>query len=292
MHEECKKLIDDIWRGEQHVVDAIQRILEKLIPWNKERFGNIFYKKRKLMGRLEGIQKSLSQFYSSFLVNLERTLIQEYNDVLKQEELFWFQKSRVKWIMDGDSNTKFFHQSTLARRRVNKIIMLKVGDEWIQDQLILKQHCLDHFENIFASTRSSISNGGATLGLSNLQARLTQEENNTLSLIPSAQEIKGAVWATHPTKAPGPDGLQGFFYQHCWDTVGNSVTKFIQLAFELGSFDETMCEAFVCLIPKVKNPSHISEYRPISLCNVLYKFITKCITIRLKHLMPDLISLC
>lgn len=89
-----------------------------------------------------------------------------------------------------------------------------------------------------------------------------------------------------------PDGLQAFFYQNNWDIVGPSVVSFIQQAFSLGHFDTCMCDAFVCLILKVLHPSKIAEYRPISLCNVLYKFITKCITMRLKCLMPDLISLC
>lgn len=53
-----------------------------------------------------------------------------------------------------------------------------------------------------------------------------------------------------------------------------------------------MCAAYVCLIPNVTTTSLISEYRPISLCNVLCKFIMKCITMRLRNFMPDLISLC
>lgn len=71
------------------------------------------------------------------------------------------------------------------------------------------------------------------------------EQQNSLAVSPSEKEIKQAIWATHPTKAPGPDGLQGFFYQYCWKTVGPSVTKFIQQAFSTGLFDAHMCEAFV-----------------------------------------------
>lgn len=210
--------------------------------------------------------------------------------MLKQEELFWFQKSRVKWIMDGESNTKIFDQSTLARSRINKIIMLRVDGEWMQNQELLKIHGRTHFENIFAPKSIMNRRPSAALGLSPFQARLTEAEHEILAAQLTAKEIKDAVWATHPTKAPGPDGLQGFFYQNCWNTVGPSVIQFVQQAFLLGHFDTGMCKAFVCLIPKVSNPSTISEFHPISLCNVLYKFITKCITMRLKTLMPELIS--
>ena len=47
---------------------------------------------------------------------------------------------------------------------------------------------------------------------------------------------------------------------------------------------------YVCLIPKVNNPRKVLEFRPISLCNVLYKLITKTIANRLKLVLGDIIS--
>lgn len=108
---------------------------------------------------------------------------------------------------------------------------------------------------------------------------------------PDAEEIRRTIWATHPTKALGPDGLQGIFYQKCWESVGDSVVHFIQQAFRMGVLEPGVCDALVCLIPKDAKPSRISEFRPISLCNVIYKFITKCITMRLRDIMPELIAL-
>lgn len=98
------------------------------------------------------------------------------------------------------------------------------------------------------------------------------------------------MWATSAYKAPGSDGLQAIFYQKGWSWIAPSLLEFIQQAFANGFFDPKLCEAFICLIPKVPNPSIISQFRPISLCNVIYKFITKCITLRLKDIMPRLIS--
>ncbi|KAL7170172.1 hypothetical protein ACSBR2_035096 [Camellia fascicularis] len=69
--------------------------------WNKEIFGNIFRRKRWLLGRIEGIQNSQAQHYSHNLHNLEIDLVDQYNKVLYQEELLWFQKSRARWITQG-----------------------------------------------------------------------------------------------------------------------------------------------------------------------------------------------
>lgn len=91
-------------------------------------------------------------------------------------------------------------------------------------------------------------------------------------------------------KAPGPDGFQPVFYQRCWETVGPSVIRFIKLFFETGKLPENTNDALVVLIPKVMKPESITQFRPISLCNVLFKTITKAMVGRLKGIMSKLIG--
>lgn len=75
-----------------------------------------------------------------------------------------------------------------------------------------------------------------------------------------------------------------------WHFINNSLLEFLNIAFDTGAFDPSLCGALLCLIPKIPNPSRISEYSPISLCNVIYKYMTKTITMRLSGLMPHLIA--
>ena len=49
-------------------------------------------------------------------------------------------------------------------------------------------------------------------------------------------------------------------------------------------------ETFICLIPKVKSPQQITEYRPISLCNVSYKIISKVLANRLKRILAEVVN--
>jgi hypothetical protein len=46
----------------------------------------------------------------------------------------------------------------------------------------------------------------------------------------------------------------------------------------------------IVLIPKISEPEHLKDFRPISLCNVIYKVIAKCLVNRLRPLLHDIIE--
>ena len=75
-----------------------------------------------------------------------------------------------------------------------------------------------------------------------------------------------------------------------WDTIGNDVTAAIRETLQSGRLLKQINHTCISLIPKLPNPESISQYRPISLCNVVYKGISKCFTNCLKKIMPSLIS--
>nr|KYP36272.1 hypothetical protein KK1_042629 [Cajanus cajan] len=105
-----------------------------LIEWNKTMFRNIFYLKRRLLRRLQGITRELLRGPNNFLEKLQVELWAELDLVLKREEILWFQKSRCKWLKLGDKNTRYFHGATIVRRRKNRILKLKNdNDEWVTE---------------------------------------------------------------------------------------------------------------------------------------------------------------
>lgn len=93
-----------------------------------------------------------------------------------------------------------------------------------------------------------------------------------------------------PCKAPGPDGLHAIFFQKFWMVVGDEVTRFINDIIAGRASIEDINTTSVALIPKVKTQTKISDFRPISLCNVLYKIASKSVANRLKPLLQDIIS--
>ncbi|KAK3222281.1 hypothetical protein Dsin_009306 [Dipteronia sinensis] len=98
------------------------------------------------MNEIHEIQSYLSKRPSQYLSALEETLVKEYHDILQQEEIFWQKKSRHCWLKERDRNTKFFHISTIIRRKRNKIEGFKKEDgSWIEDIGELKSKAVSYF---------------------------------------------------------------------------------------------------------------------------------------------------
>ncbi|KAL5821597.1 hypothetical protein ACOSQ3_023479 [Xanthoceras sorbifolium] len=93
-----------------------------------------------------------------------------------------------------------------------------------------------------------------------------------------------------PTKAPGIDGLLALFYQKFWDCVGNDVMKVCLRCLNEGQSVRNLNATLLTLIPKVPNPTRVSEFQPISLCNVVYKIIAKALSNRLRNVLGEVIS--
>ena len=84
--------------------------------------------------------------------------------------------------------------------------------------------------------------------------------------------------------------MPSLFFQQFWPTVSEVVTKavldFLNFRVSPPNFNDT----HIVLIPKTKNPKRVTEYRPISLCNVVYKLASKTLANRLKRVLPSIIS--
>ena len=93
-----------------------------------------------------------------------------------------------------------------------------------------------------------------------------------------------------PLKAPGLDGLPPLFFQHYWLSVGVDVTEAVLSCLTSGVIPPSINWTFITLILKVQSPKKVSEYRPISLCNIIYKLVSKVIANRLKVALPSIIS--
>ncbi|GLT61796.1 hypothetical protein SLA2020_344780 [Shorea laevis] len=197
-------------------------------------------------------------------------------------------KSRSNWIVDGDKNSKFFHLSTIKHRNHNRIHCLRSSnEEWITDPRGIANLIRNHFVHLFSSSlehsfHDSFNNlrvdSSSLIDLSGLDG------------IPDDQEIRAGLFCLKPFKAPGPDGLHPAFFQKLWDSVKEVICADIKQAFSSTTIPVEWNNCLISLIPKIKNPETVKQFRPIGLCNTSYKIISKILVNKIKPFLDSLIS--
>lgn len=114
--------------------------------------------------------------------------------------------------------------------------------------------------------------------------------NELLTKDYTVEEVKAALGGIGDLKAPGPDGMLAIFYKRFWDTVGERTQNEVLHVLRGRPMPPGWNETTIVLIPKVSHPEHVKDLRPISLCNVLYKIVSKVLSNRLKQVLPEVIS--
>ena len=107
--------------------------------------------------------------------------------------------------------------------------------------------------------------------------RVNMEMNESLTKPYNAKEISDALFQIGPLKAPGPDGFPARFYPRNWGELKEDVVKGVMEFFDSGAMPTGVNETVIVLIPKGNEPQTVKDYRPISLCNIIYKVVSKCL---------------
>lgn len=120
-----------------------------------------------------------------------------------------------------------------------------------------------------------------------IPVKVTPSMNVILTQNPSVDEIKKSIDNINPDKAPGLDGMTSLFYQSFWEVTATEIISMVRNFFDSSAFDPQLNQTNIYLIPKTERPQELAEFRPISLCNVSYKIISKILCSRLKKTTPE-----
>nr|XP_025616646.1 uncharacterized protein LOC112708946 [Arachis hypogaea] len=257
---------------------------EELKKWNKRTL-------KRTDQEISRLKEELKKLRDSDLTQEEQEKIQQIKENIaalwKQKEKYWGQRARLKWLKWGDKNTAFFHAKTIQRRGRNRIDKLKnEAGCWIENMKEIMKHIEERFDALFTSNNKR----NCDSVVNNIPVRVTEDMDKELSAEVTEEEIRKAVFSMGSLKAPGPDGLNGLFYQKHWEIIKKEVCAVVREFFRNGFLPEEISETIVVLIPKVKDPEELNQLRPISCCNFIYKIITRVIMLRLKGLLEDIVS--
>ncbi|KAA3481168.1 reverse transcriptase [Gossypium australe] len=192
-----------------------------------------------------------------------------------KEEVYWEQRARVNWLQHGDRNTSFFHNMAGQRNSRGRVLDLEdeLGNRTSNRDEMIKI-ASRYFENLFSASAGEPDKH--IFGL--VKRRVTTSMNEVL------------LQQDAPLKAPGVDGFVAVFFQKYWHLVGDDISKYCLAILngqsEVGVINRTR----IVLIPKVDKPKTMSQFRPISLCNVLYKIIAKVLVNRMSSILGDCIN--
>ena len=157
---------------------------------------------------------------------------------------------------------------------------------WQQDEDKVETTLVSYYKTLFTSSvpvnLEEVLNGVPQVVNTEMNEQLIREF--------MASEVEQALFQMGPLKAPGPDGMSPIFYQKYWHIVGPDVMDGVLSCLRDGILLKKINHTNICLIPKIQNPLSAKDFRPISLCNVLYKIVAKVLANRLKTVLPHVIS--
>nr|GEV08903.1 RNA-directed DNA polymerase, eukaryota [Tanacetum cinerariifolium] len=128
------------------------------------------------------------------------------------------QKTKIKWAIEGDENSKFFHGMLNKKHSSTGVRGVMVDGKWVDDPQQVKKEFYDHF-----SARFSMPNNKDASILMDFPKKILESQLRGLECEVSNDKIKKAVWDCGTKKAPSPDGFTFGFFRHFWYLIHNEV---------------------------------------------------------------------
>ncbi|GJX92711.1 RNA-directed DNA polymerase, eukaryota, reverse transcriptase zinc-binding domain protein [Tanacetum coccineum] len=194
---------------------------------------------------------------SDIIINRRMEVIKSIQYLDKIHVMDLAQKAKVKWAIEGDENSRYFH-GVLNKKRSQSNIRETSANRILIDM--------------------------------NFPKTISIDQQTELEGAVSKEEVKKAVWDCGSDKSPGPDGFSFGFYRKFWTCIENDVFAAVNYFFTFGDIPKGCNACFIALIPKVHDANLVKDFRPISLIGSIYKIIAKILANRLVGVLGDIVN--
>ena len=201
-------------------------------------------------------------------------------------------RSRVKFIEEGEKNSKYFLNLEKSRGTSKDIIELETSTKKINDPIAVLEEIKNYYALLFSRDNNvdgSIQNVLSFLGDSTYTV-LSDDENLSCEGALSLSEIGNALSFLNNDSAAGCDGLTVKFYKMFWNKLKTPLLNCFKSAIEQGELTITQKRGIINLFHKGDSKKDLSNWRPITLLNTDYKIFSKVIALRVQNVLPNIIS--
>jgi len=290
-NRKINEVVEDSWnshnlRGWMGFVlkEKLKVLKGRLRDWNKEEYGRMDTRITTLMEDIEELDvKGEATQLNEEDVRIRKEKFITLWSLLKAKDSLLFQRSRVKWLKEGDANTSFFHNNVKARSKGNAVKALKVNDEWFQAPVEVRRVVVEYF------TSQVMTDGSVRPTLDEVPFDMLTDEQILITPF-MGEEIEEVVKLSDGNKSPGSDGFNFAFIKKFWPLLKDEVRIMFDQFHANEVIPKSLLAYFVTLIPKVSSPMTLKDFRPISLLGCLYKLLAKVLTKRLASVMDSIIS--
>ncbi|GJZ04462.1 RNA-directed DNA polymerase, eukaryota [Tanacetum coccineum] len=286
------KFFIDTWNSAPVETNAMRNVMQKfkflkgkIREWlkiYKSKNGGSGILKEELNRIDADIDKGLA---SDIIINRRMEVIKSIQYLDKIHVMDLAQKAKVKWAIEGDENSRYFHGVLNKKRSQSNIRGIMVDGKWQDNPKVIKSEFFLHFRKRFEKPSAN-----RILIDMNFPKTISIDQETELEGAVSKEEVKKAVWDCGSDKSPGPDGFSFGFYRKFWTCIENDVFAAVNYFFTFGDIPKGCNACFIALIPKVHDANLVKDFRPISLIGSIYKIIAKILANRLVGVLGDIVN--
>jgi hypothetical protein len=291
-NQSFKRLVANTWESQSFtgwmgfiLKERLKGLKVAIKEWSKEVMGNPEVKKKTLVAEILALDNK-SEFVglSQVEVVLRKAKFDELWRLLKSIDASIFHRSRSKWLKAGDANTAYFHSRLKARRKSNGLLALQTPSGFAEGPVQVRAATVEFFKAHFACS------DWVRPTLDGLQFPVLSDANNETLVAPfTAEEIDDVIMSCDGFKSPGPDGFNFAFIKSIWELMKGEVRVLFDQFHGNVCLPSSIFSYFITLIPKVKDPQFLGDFRPISLLGCVYKLVSKVLAARLAKVIDFLI---